>query len=352
MMVLAPDVDRVACVLHDPATDMLKTFINSTRSGEALAAYEYPLSQSESLSALARGTDLRLLTDIHAKLAPTTTHSAYILREGYQSSLTVPLWYQGEFLGFIFFDSRKRDAFPAEAQRDLVVYAGLVAMAIANERIAVRSIIGTIQIARDFAELRDPETAAHLERMSRFSRIVAQVVAAPAGRNDEFVEDVFLYAPLHDIGKIGIPDHVLLKPGRLDPAEWEIMKTHPMKGKAIIDRIAGELKIEHFSDDGVMGNIIEFHHEALDGSGYPHGLSGEQVPLESRIVAVADIFDALTSERPYKPAWTTAQAFDELRSLVRQGKLDASCVQALAEHGDEADTIRVRHGERPVDIAS
>lgn len=346
VLTLCPDIDRMAVALYDPQDDLLKTFINSTPSGRTLTSHQYRLSDSRSLSALARDRGLRLITDIQSSFRPDTPHSTFVLHEGYEASLTIPLFHQGDFLGFLFFDSRRSDTFTPELQRELVVYAQVIAMAIANELMAVRTIIGTVQVARELTALRDMETGAHLERMARYSRIIARGLVESRGLSDEFVEHVFLYAPLHDIGKIGIPDRILLKQGPLDPDEWEIMKTHTTKGREMVDHITVDMNIENLPDDTVMKNIVELHHEALDGSGYPLGLKGEQIPLESRIVSVADIFDALTSVRPYKPAWSVQEGLDELRSLARTRKLDPACVEALIEHGDAIEDVREGHPER------
>lgn len=132
----------------------------------------------------------------------------------------------------------------------------------------IRSVLGAVEIAKDFTELRDLETGAHLERMARYSRLIAHAIAPGMGLPDEFVENVFLYAPLHDIGKIGIPDKVLLKPGPLDADEWAIMKTHTTKGREMVDSITADLAITTEAADLIMTNIVELHHEALDGSGY------------------------------------------------------------------------------------
>ena len=342
---VAPDVDRVACALYDSHDDLLKTFINSTRNGTVLRAYQYPLSQSASLSALAATGQARVLTDLPEVLAPTTEHSTYVLEEGYQSSLTVPMIYQGEFLGFIFFDSRRPDTFTPSIQRQLVLYASLITLAVANELIAVRSIVGTVQITRHFTELRDFETGAHLERMSRYARIITRALVEEFDLTDEFVEHVYLYAPLHDIGKVGIPDRILLKPGPLDAQEWEVMKTHTTIGQTMVDNISRDLQIDHLPDDSVLRNIVLHHHEALDGSGYPEGLSGDDIPLESRIVSVADVFDALTSERPYKAAWSTDEAIAELWRMVEAGKLDGRCVQALQDCREAVEEVRSHHPE-------
>jgi HD-GYP domain-containing protein (c-di-GMP phosphodiesterase class II) len=346
LLEIAPAVERVACALYDAEDDLLKTFINSTRNGEVLKAHQYRLSDSESLSHLARTRELRVLTDLPRLLEPTTAHSAYVLQEGYQSSFTVPMYNQGDFLGFIFFDSRQPDTFTPQLQRELVLNANLITMAIANELMAIRSIVGTVSIARDFAEFRDFETGAHLQRIARYARVITRRLATVLDLSDEFVEHVYLYSPLHDIGKIAIPDSILLKPGKLDPDEWEIMKTHTTKGREMIETITRDLHIDNLPDDQVLRNIVEFHHEAMDGSGYPLGLVGADIPLEARIVSVADVFDALTSHRPYKREWTVDEALTELWRMAEIGKLDPTCVQALADERVEVEEILRRHPER------
>ena len=147
------------------------------------------------------------------------------------------------------------------------------------------------------AEYRDNETGMHVIRMSHYSRLIAEAMSA----NEEWVELIFNSAPMHDIGKIGIPDAILLKPDKLNDGEWDIMKKHPEFGEKIIG--------DHPSDLLKMAKEIALrHHEKWDGSGYPTGLKGEKIPLSARIVALADVFDALTTERPYKPAWPVEKA--------------------------------------------
>lgn len=147
------------------------------------------------------------------------------------------------------------------------------------------------------AEYKDNETGLHVIRMSHYTRLIAEQLDL----DDEMVDMVFNAAPMHDIGKIGIPDNVLLKPGKLDAEEWEIMMRHTSYGAEIIG--------DHDSPLLAMSRRIAMsHHEKWDGSGYPEGLAGDDIPLEARIVAIADVFDALTSERPYKQAWSVEKA--------------------------------------------
>jgi HD-GYP domain-containing protein (c-di-GMP phosphodiesterase class II) len=178
--------------------------------------------------------------------------------------------------------------------------------------------------------------------MARYSRIIAKSIAPLHNLSDEFVEHVLLFAPLHDIGKIGIPDNVLLKPGKLDTEERKIMETHVSKGHEIVKKILGDFALQHLADSKIMTNIVRFHHEFIDGTGYPNGLKGNEIPLEAKIVTVADIFDALTSKRPYKRVWTIKEAFDELDKMVLAGKLDADCVAALQNNSQDVSEICIR----------
>jgi len=188
-------------------------------------------------------------------------------------------------------------------------------------------------------EFRDSDTGNHLIRMAQYSRLIAEAI----GLDSDEANTVELAAPLHDIGKIGIPDKVLLKPGKLDPEERKLMETHVEKGREVLKKILGDFGIDHLPDSLVMMNIVGCHHEFMDGSGYPAGLKGDAVPVEARIVMVADIFDALTSKRPYKAAWTVEEALAELDRMTAAGKLDGNCVAAIKSHAAEMGEIGRRY---------
>jgi putative two-component system response regulator len=149
------------------------------------------------------------------------------------------------------------------------------------------------------AEFRDEETGAHIKRISYYSK----ELALQLGMGQEFAETIYHASPLHDVGKIGIPDHILLKPGLHEPHEWEIMKTHTTLGAAILGMEKSN------SSYARMGSVIALgHHEKWSGGGYPNGLTGERIPLPARIMAICDVYDALRSKRPYKPPFTHEQS--------------------------------------------
>lgn len=199
----------------------------------------------------------------------------------------------------------------------------------ATEEILAREREIVFRLSRA-AEYRDPETGAHILRMAHYSKHIAQNMGLSQLDQDLILEA----APMHDIGKVGIADGILLKPGRLTPEEFEVMKHHAKIGH---DILAGSA-----SPSLQTGAAIALaHHEKFDGTGYPHGLRGEDIPFFARIVAVADVFDALTSERPYKPAWDLERAV----ALVRDGAgshFDPGCVEAFFTRWENILEIRTR----------
>ncbi len=169
------------------------------------------------------------------------------------------------------------------------------------------------------AEFKDNETGMHVIRMSWFCRFLAEKI----GQDDDWCELLYNAAPMHDVGKIGIPDKILLKPGKLNAQEWEIMKKHTEYGVHIIGDHRSALM-------QLAKEVAMYHHEKYNGQGYPKGLSGEDIPLSARIVAICDVYDALTSTRPYKRAWTEQEAIQYLIDESGQ-HFDPHLVRAFLE---------------------
>ena len=206
----------------------------------------------------------------------------------------------------------------------------------ATEEIRRREQETILRLSRA-AEFRDPETGDHLQRMAHYSWMIAVRLGLPPEQQQLILEA----APMHDVGKVGIPDHILLKPGKLDEAEFSIMKQHPVIGHQILSDSSSPLL-------QIAAVIAISHHEKYDGTGYPHGRKGEDIPLFGRIVAVADVFDALTSERPYKRAWSLEDAVVFLEEGCGS-HFDPKCVQAFLTGWDQVVDIRRRfQDEEPV----
>ena len=183
------------------------------------------------------------------------------------------------------------------------------------------------------AEFRDNETGLHIIRMSQ----IAAVLARAYGMDEEMADLLLVASPMHDIGKLGIPDYILLKPGKLDANEWEIMKTHAKIGADILS--GGNSMLMEMAHD-----IALTHHEKWNGSGYPYGLKGEEIPLVGRICAIADVFDALTSERPYKREWTVEKALELIDS--ESGKhFEPRLVELLHERLPKILSIKQKYSE-------
>ena len=192
--------------------------------------------------------------------------------------------------------------------------------------------MGSIQMLAGAVDEKDPYTTGHSDRVTRYSILIAKEMDLP----QSFIETVRISALLHDVGKIGIEDRILKKPGALTPEEFEIMKTHTTKGANIL-RPVKQLR--------EMLPGIELHHEALDGRGYPYGLKEDQIPLLARIIAVADTFDAVTTNRPYQMAHDPMEALRIIHSLVGK-RLDPKCVAALTAVFERGE-IRIQRIAKP-----
>lgn len=184
------------------------------------------------------------------------------------------------------------------------------------------------------AEFKDDETSGHIMRMSHYAKALALGYGCPP----DWSQDLCDASPMHDVGKIGIPDAYLRKPGKLDEAEWSVIRRHPEMGASIIG--------EHSSRMLQMAYTVAIeHHEKWDGTGYPHGLKGEEISLEARIVAIADVFDALSSVRPYKPAWSFEQASQYIIDQSGQ-HFDPELCQVFADILPEIRRIRERFADK------
>ena len=336
-------VDRISVAAYDPASDLLKTFLASSPGRNHLVRYEALLAETPSLLDILRAGRPRLVGNLALFRQGQHLHTKVIEEDGFRCSYTVPMYLDGTFWGFIFFNSRRANALAAPELTTLDVYAHLISAVVTAEMLSVRILAAAVKTAHDMVHFRDPETGGHIDRMARYARLIAQHLAATgvAALDDAAIERILEFAPLHDIGKLATPDRILLKPARLSPAERTEMQEHTVHGLEMVEAIAHNFGLEHLDGLDLLRHIAESHHETMDGAGYPHGLHDTEIPLEARIVAVADVFDALTSPRPYKPAWTDDEAFAWLRKLARS-KFDADCVDALLFNAQKVKEIQAQ----------
>jgi HD-GYP domain-containing protein (c-di-GMP phosphodiesterase class II) len=339
-----PFISRIAIALYDPDTRILKTYMDSSGSDKPLVHYQTSLDNAPSLKEILSKGLPRVVNNLVTFENGTHKHTQRIGRSGYAASYTMPIFHGGEFVGFLFFNSHQSDVFTENVLSVLDIYGHLIALMIVNELAMLKVMNAALKTTSGITHFRDPETGSHLDRMSRYSRIIAESLTDQYDLDDAYIEHIFMFSPLHDIGKIAIPDNILLKPGPLNEEERWIMNTHARKGREMIDDIVMNFGFNSINHIDVLKNIAEFHHEAVNGSGYPAGKRYDEIPLEARIVAVADVFDALTSHRPYKEAWSNEKAFAMLKQLAGE-KLDIDCVNALIQNRQKVEEIQQQFKE-------
>ncbi|WED21269.1 HD domain-containing protein [Vibrio sp. JC009] len=346
-----PALDRIAFVLYDKDLGLLKTYAESSDNIDSFNHHEFPLSSCTSLKECADSSQPRVINDIPSTLIPNNKHSRWLLDQGYRSSFTVPIYNFQQFIGFVFFNSHKKGLFTQLVQNELLPYCDLISFVVNAEYSLLHSILASAELTKELSPGYKKESREHVERMSRYSHLIAKGVAEIYQLDDEVIENIHIFSRLHDIGKSALPKDLLLKPDNLQYDERDIMKAHINNGISLIDKILDNLgKPSHPCVD-ILKDIIACHQEFLDGSGYPNGLSHTEISVPTRIITVANIFDALTSHRPYKQACSVPAALLELEKMVSAGKLDENCVSALRDHHDLLNEIIKQFPERDPSIS-
>jgi len=211
--------------------------------------------------------------------------------------------------------------------------AAIVALMLGGALVLEHPVSASLRLASALGKLRDVETGRHMVHVAKYARIAA------AGMNDpeitpEYLEALELVVSAHDIGKIGISDEILLKPGQLTRGEMFVIQGHAAAGAAIVEDLIVDLQLEHWPFVMMLRAVVRHHHERQDGSGYPDRLRGKQIPFPARLTAVADVFDALVTGRPYKRAWSPREAMGHL-SRHAGSQFDEKCVRAFLNRADE-----------------
>jgi HD-GYP domain-containing protein (c-di-GMP phosphodiesterase class II) len=337
-----PGIARLAIATYDAQSDTLRTFVSSTDGNDPLRHHEAKLAETPSLQSLAASRRDRVVDDVSVFRAPTR-HSVAISRYG--SSYTRPLFEREKLRGFIFFDAVDTGFFGPGVVRRVGLYAELMAALLSNSLLPAKVLRSAVRTAAELSLSRDPQTGAHLDRMQRYVQCVALGLKHP-DLSDAFIEHLFVFAPLHDVGKVAVPDSVLLKPAALDADELSVMRSHVTRGAKMVDRLLEGLGLEQLEHVAILRNIVLRHHELWNGTGYPDGLAGKEIPIEARVVTVADVYDALTSARHYKAAWPADRALEYLGTNA--GVLfDPECVAALFAAREKLEAIRRHFADEP-----
>lgn len=291
-----------------------------------------------SLSEVVKTGKPRVINDLPAYIKnPNTQYNKIILAEGINSSITFPLKLYSKPVGIIFFSSIYKNIYNDNHIAFLKTLSNSIAISLHKNLFIDELLYTQVLSLAKLAEARDEDTGMHLERMKEYSVKIAEFLYEDKVFPEltiKLIKDIEKFSPLHDIGKVGIRDSILLKPGKLTDDEFKEMQTHVIYGANVLKAAENNMLKFNKSLFKVGIEIVLGHHEKWDGSGYPFQKKGEEIPLSARIVAVADVFDALTSKRPYKKAYS----FNESIEIILKGRgthFDPRIIDCLLNHKEE-----------------
>lgn len=295
--------------------------------------------KSTSLERIVRDGTPRVINDLekHTK-NKESEYNKILLEAGVKSSITLPLMVNEKPIGIIFFSNVKRNIYREEHIEFLKTLSTSIAISLNKNIFIDEMLYSTLLALTKMAEARDEDTADHLDRMTAYSVKITEFLLYDKQYEEEitvpFLKGIERFSPMHDIGKVGVKDGILLKPGKFTTDEYEEMKKHVAYGADVLRTAESNIAKHRYSMFKMGIEIVEGHHEKWDGSGYPYKKSGKDIPLSARIVAVADVFDALTSKRPYKEAY----GFEESINYIINGRghhFDPIIIDSLIKHKEE-----------------
>ncbi|MEF1254291.1 HD-GYP domain-containing protein [Vibrio sp. M260112] len=305
---------------------------------------QHELRDNSSLTSISYTANVRIISDLRKMLQ--TDRIRELIRLGHRSSYTYPISYQGKTIGFIFFNAKETGFFAqCDVERDFAYLAQVVANQFIQLFESQRHFQASLEIALKMGHARDPETKEHLTRMGMYSELLARFLSKSLSEiSHQFIHRIRLYAPFHDIGKYMIPDDILYSDRRFTPEERAVMNNHTIYGEEIIDEVVQLSGTKTVSEGEIqfIKNIVRHHHECFNGKGLPDALRSDSIPLEARIVTLADVFDALLSKRAYKPAWELSEVIEYIK--FQKGKMfDPMCVDVLLANLDQFMEIRSKY---------
>lgn len=308
-----------------------------------ILGYEVSLLKT-SLGNIVETGQPRIINDLeeHIEGKPIKGYNKILLRSGIKSSITLPLMINESCIGFIFFSSDRKNVYKENHISFLRVLSNSIAIAFQQNIYIEDLLYSTLLALTKISEEKDKDTGEHLIRMSEYSTKLARLMSKDKrfkGQIDsKFIVDIEKFSPMHDIGKVGIPDNILLKPGKLNKNEFNVMKNHTLNGARVLREAENNI-VKSGNSVFKMGiEIAESHHEKWDGTGYPKGLKEYEIPLSGRIVALADVLDALLSKRSYKDAFS----FEKATEIILDSKgthFDPDIVDIFIDNIDEFQLI-------------
>lgn len=305
---------------------------------------QHELRDNSSLTSIAYTANIRIISDLRKMFQ--TDRIRELIGLGHRSSYTYPISYQGKTIGFIFVNAKETGFFSrCDVERDFAYLAQVVANQFIQLFESQRHFQASLEIALKMGHARDPETKEHLTRMGMYSELLARFLSTSLSEiSHQFIHRIRLYAPFHDIGKYLIPDDILYSDRRFTPEERAVMNNHTIYGEEIIDEVVQLSGTKTVSEGEIqfIKNIVRHHHECFNGKGLPDALRSDSIPLEARIVTLADVFDALLSKRAYKPAWELSEVIEYIK--LQKGKMfDPMCVDVLLANLDQFMEIRSKY---------
>ncbi|WCP68748.1 HD domain-containing protein [Vibrio tubiashii] len=305
---------------------------------------EHRLTEGSSLTSVALKATVRVIDQLSSMLQ--TERIQELIRLGHRSSYTFPISFKGKTIGFIFINASE-DAFFSrqDIARDFTFLSQVTSSLFVQLFESQRHFQSSLKLALKIGHARDPETKEHLIRMGMYSELLARILSKTMEEiTHQFIHRIRLYAPFHDIGKYMIPDEILYSDKIYTAEERAIMNNHTLFGEEIIDDVVAHCEQETISNAEIrfIKNIVRHHHEHYNGEGLPDALESEAIPLEARIVTLADVFDALLSRRAYKPAWE----LDDVLIYIQANKgrlFDPVLVDALTDNIEDFTRIRLRY---------
>ncbi|MFA0440451.1 hypothetical protein BCU70_08140 [Vibrio sp. 10N.286.49.C2] len=324
-----PALSRMSIALFDSTHSQLHTFAHSTNEGQPLVRYRAPISASTTLGQLAYKQTHRVINDISNSVEPTSPHSSWLLEQNHLASLTMPIMDGNQFTGMLFLDANQSGFFDSLTTDELIMRTQPIRDLVCEQSTLIEATEALGHSVRTTSLSGKKDNIEHAYRVSQYSRIIANHVAALYQLDDENIDHITRFASLHDIGKYST---LSSKQCSLWLQDWDnstLIAGRVQQGVNLISQLANQISERKYACTTLLKDIIRYHHEYLDGSGYPFGLKHEQVPVAARIVTIANIFDALTSCRHYSESWSLIHALLELEKMVAQGQLDGNCVHSL-----------------------